>query len=186
MRHGECRGWLITGVAAWADARADGALYTRASRSLAALLETPESRRADWVSTELLIEALLLSDTLFGHNDLGLCRGIGFYIAQREAGPVQALALRVLRPPILMSLAPSLWSTHFRDTARVTVRGRGDRDIVVSFSEAESPTRALCLAVGGWMEGWLALGQRSEIRVDHIVCRCEGATTCDYSVTWEE
>lgn len=186
MDQGECRGWLVGGVVAWVDAQIEGGLSALASPELAAWLETPESRRRDWVSTELLVEALVLSDRLAGRGDLSLCRGIGIYVARREVGPVQALALRVLRPPILMSLAPSLWRTHFRDTARVTIRGRGDRDILVSFSEAASPKRPLCLAVGGWIEGWLGLGERTQICVDHVACRCEGETTCDYAVSWEE
>jgi predicted hydrocarbon binding protein len=69
---------------------------------------------------------------------------------------------------------------------RVTVRGLGDTQIVVTFSGAEETTRPLCLAVAGWMEGFLGLGARRNIRVDHVACVCDGAGTCDYAVTWEE
>lgn len=186
MKHGECRGWLLSGVAEWVEARQSGALSAAASQPLTDWLEQPEARHEDWISTELLVEALVIADRSVGRGDFSLCPGIGIFLATREAGPVHALAMRILRPPILMSLAPSLWNTHFRDTARVTVRGRGDRDIVVSFSDASSPKRPLCLAIGGWMEGWLGLGPRKSIRVDHTACRCEGASTCDYDVSWEE
>jgi len=129
---------------------------------------------------------LVGADRIAGRSDYATCWNIGHFIASREIGPVHAIALKVLRPSMIMSLAPGLFSTHFKDAGRVATLPTGERALVVSFVQFPAPHRALCLGLGGWMEGWLGLRPRSAIHVDHVVCRCQDAPSCDYAVSWED
>jgi len=83
-----------------------------------------------------------------------------------------------------MSLASGLWTTHYRNAGRVVARAHGEHDMLVSFVDLATPSRVLCLSIGGWIEGFVELGARTAIQVDHAVCRCDGAPRCDFRVTW--
>jgi hypothetical protein len=180
------RAWLIDRVLAYLDASQQRRFATEASAPLGVLVATAKRDRPDWVPMSTFTEAIVLADRVAGNGDLSACWKLGRFVATHEVGAVQALAMRVLRPSLIMSIAPGLWSTHFQDAGRVTIRATGDRALIVSFPDSPTPERAHCLAVGGWIEGWLGLGPRKSIRVDHPICRCTGHASCDYTVAWEE
>jgi hypothetical protein len=181
-----CRGWLLSGVAAYLDEPRHERLLGLASPELRGFLTKPEARRDDWIPLAWIVEALTLADGIAGSGDLALTWKIGAFVAAREVGVVQTLALKLLRPPMIMSLASGLWVTHYRHAGRVVARGRGDRDMLVSFLDVPETSRALCLSIGGWIEGFLGLGPRHDIDVRHVACRGLGAAVCEFSVTWEE
>lgn len=180
-----CRRWMVTEVSAFLGEEKKGALLERASAGLREVL-TSDGPRDTWALAGLLVEALVAADLVAGRGDYETCWDIGRFIAKREIGPVQAIALKVLRASMIMSLAPGLYSTHFKDAGRVATLPTGDRALVVSFLNFPAPHRALCVGLGGWMEGWLGLRERSSIRIDHVACRCQGLPSCDYAVSWED
>lgn len=180
------RGWVVDRVVSYLDDGQQRRFVAEASPALAAFVSTAKRDRPDWVPMATFIEAIVLADRVAAKGDLSECRKLGLFVATHEVGAVQSLAMRVLRPWLIMSIAPGLWSTHFQDAGRVTIRGLGDRRVLVSFPDFPTPTRAHCLAVGGWIEGWLGLGPRRAIQVDHSTCRCEGHSSCEYDVAWEE
>ena len=180
-----CRRWMVTEVSVFLGEEKKGALLERASAELREIL-TSDGPRDTWAPAGLLVESLVAADLIAGRGDYTSCWNIGRFIAKREIGPVQAIALKVLRASMIMSLAPGLFSTHFKDAGRVATRSTGDRALVVSFLGFPEPHRALCVGLGGWMEGWLGLRERSSIRVDHVACRCQASPTCDYAVSWED
>jgi len=181
-----CRGYLLSGVAAYLNPEQHHRLMQLSSPELRGFLGKPDAQRDDWVPIDWTIEALILADRVAGAGDLKLCWPIGAFVAAREAGVVQTLALKVLRPPIIMSLASGLWVTHYRNAGRVVARGRSDREMIVSFMDVPNPRRAFCLSIGGWIEGFLRLGPRRNIDVRHTACLSQGGTTCEFLVTWDE
>jgi hypothetical protein len=176
---------MLTEVAAFLGEERAMPLLERVGSELREAL-TGNGPRDAWVPTRLLVEAIVAADQIAGRSDYATCWDIGRFIASREIGPVHAIALKVLRPSIIMSVAPSIFSTHFKDAGRVATLPTGERALLVSFLQFPSPHRALCLGLGGWMEGWLGLRPRSAIRIDHVVCRCRDAPSCDYAVAWED
>jgi hypothetical protein len=181
-----CKGWLLTGVAAYLEPEQRAKLAELAGPELRAFLAQTESRRDDWIPVQWIIEALILSDRIVGTGDLSVAWRIGRFVASREVGIVQQLALRVLRPAVIMSLSSGLWVTHYRNAGRVGARGVSDRDMIITFSDVPEKSRALCLSIGGWIEGFLALGPRTNIVVRHGACMSEGASACEFRVTWDE
>lgn len=180
-----CRRWMVTEVSAFLGEEKRGALLEQASADLRAIL-TSDGPRDTWALAGLLVEALVAADLIAGRGDYSTCWDVGHFIAKREIGPVQAIALKVLRASIIMSLAPGLFTTHFKDAGRVATLPTGERALVVSFINFPTPHPALCLGLGGWMEGFLGLRKRSSIRIEHIGCRCQGLPSCDYAVSWED
>lgn len=186
MEEPQSRAWLVSGVVACLEEGQAKELRSAASPLLLEVLEGAVKRPDDWVPTLSLIEALVLADRISGTGDFMRSWDIGHDIARSEVGPVQALAARVLRPPMLMSLAPSLFSTHFRASGRVATLPVAERSLVVSFTGFALPHRAHCFALGGWMRGFLSLGARWSIEVAHDGCICDGRSSCDYVVSWED
>ena len=180
----ESKAWLVHEVVALIGEPERSRLLEAASPSLRGfLMDGPRGRDA-WASLSLLIDALVLADRVAGKGDLQLAWQLGLRIARNEVGPVQEIALRVVRPSMLMSVAPGLFGTHFRNCGRVAIRPSGEHSLTASFTGLSTPHRAHCKALGGWMEGWLGIGRRHSIRVEHVTCRCDGASACDYTAMW--
>lgn len=181
----ECKAWLVHEVVRLlGDERRASALEGAGPALRTFLLDGTRGRDA-WVPTSLLVDAIVVADRIAGTGDLALAWELGLRVARGEIGPVHEIALRVLRPSMLMSLAPGLFGTHFRGSGRVAILPTGERSLVVSFTGLPEPHRAHCRALGGWMEGWLGLGARHSIHIEHVVCRCDGASACNYTASWE-
>jgi hypothetical protein len=186
MADARIRTKLVGDVLEYLDAEQRERFLVEASPALREALRGPARDRAEWVPIALFGETVVLADRIVGTGDLSSCWGIGLFVAKCEVGPVQSLAMKVLRPSMIISLAPSLFTTHFQDAGRVIIRAAGEHALVVSFLDFPDPKRAQCLVIGGWMQGWLGLGPRRAIRVEHTACRCDRAASCEYSVAWEE
>ena len=182
----QIRTWLITEVAAYLPPDARDPFLRGASAGLRELLGRPPGDRDAWAPLGLFIEALELADRISGRGDLSACWSIGRFTASHEMGVVRSFALKLLRPPAIISLSTSLWSVHYRSAGRAAAQGIGPAKVAVSIVDFPTPHRAHCLAVGGWMQGALELGPRRGIQVAKVSCRCEGAPTCDFHVEWAE
>ncbi len=187
MGESKCRAWLVHNVVEYIDAPLRPRLLEGASPALRALLEQSPRSDTDWVSVLLLAEIFLIADRIAGDGDGKKCFDIGAFVASHEVGASQSLAQRSLRPSVIMSLAPGLWSTHFQDSGRVAIRPTGERSLVVTLVDTPNLGETFCLALGGWIKGWLGLGPRRRVlRIDHTTCRHKGGAVCDYAVAWED
>ena len=132
----------------------------------------------------LFIEALEVADRVAGRGDGALSWKIGHFTASRESGPVRAFASRLLGPAVITSMAAGLWGVHYRSAGRAVARAEGPTTMVVSIIDFPTPNPAHCQALGGWMQGALEIGRRTGIRVEERACRCTGAPTCDFRISW--
>jgi hypothetical protein len=181
----QIRTWLVTKIVDYLDVPQQRLFFERASADLEALVENGGERES-WAPLGLFHEALEIADRVAGDGQLGSCWSIGRFSAQHEAGPVRSFALKVLRPATVMSLATSLWQVHYRNAGRAVAQVAGPTAMKFSLVDYPSPHRGHCLAVGGWVQGALELGPRRAVHVKKITCRCDRATSCDYSVSWEQ
>ena len=182
----QIRSWLVVKVAEYLPPNGRRRLFERAGPELRALLIRQRDAREAWTRLGLFHEALELADALAERGDLASCWDIGRFTAGYELGVVRSFALKMLRPGTTMSLATSLWQVHYRNAGRAVVRVTGPNAVMFSLVDYPSPHRAHCLAVGGWVQGALALGPRRAIEVRKVACRCIGALSCDYAISWEE
>jgi hypothetical protein len=180
----QIRTWLVGKVVEYLAPEQRPRFLERASADLRALLEKG-SERESWAPLGLFHEALENADLVAGDGQLRSCWAIGRFSAQHEAGAVRTFALKVLRPPTVMSLATSLWQVHYRNAGRAVAQVAGPTSMRFSLVDYPTPHRAHCLAVGGWVQGALELGPRRSVQVKKITCRCDHASSCDYSVSWE-
>src|ERR1043165_5721890 len=115
----ECKAWLVHKVVVLLGEE-DRARLLESARAPVRRFVLDGGRDLDsWVPTAFLIEVLVLADSIAGRGDLSTAWQMGLEIAKSEIGPVQEIALRVLRPSLLMAVAPGLFGTHFRNSGRV-------------------------------------------------------------------
>jgi len=182
----QVRSWLITEVVEYLTPDARPRFLLQVGSELRAFLERGRRDREAWAPLALFHEALVTADAVSGRGDLEACWQIGSFIAKHEAGAVRSLALKLLRPAVVLSLTSSLWQVHYRNAGRAVTQVAGPGAIRLSILDYPIPHRAHCLSVAGWVHGALELGRRRSIRVDKIACRCERAASCDYHVSWEQ
>src|SRR5262245_28299948 len=131
-------------------------------------------------------EALSVADAVGAKGDFASCWDIGHFISKHEGGAVRSLALKLLRPSTLLSLSSSLWQVHYKNAGRAVTHVAGPSAIRLSIVDYPTPHRGHCLTVGGWIQGALEMGRRRSIKVAKVACRCDGAPSCDLTVSWEE
>jgi len=156
-----------------------------ASSELRSLLATPADPKGGWVDFELFIEANVLADRLFGKGDLELAWQIGKFASNYAVGVWKRLIMRHVRPATLLGLTAGVWSHHY-DGGRLISRSLGTHGLHITISDFPRPHRAHCLSIGGWMEGSLIMGPRTNIMVREPSCRARGEPTCDFQLTWED
>lgn len=182
----QVRSWLITEVREYLSPEARPRFMLQVGSELRAFFERARKDREAWAPLALFHEALVTADAVFGSGDLQKCWHVGRFIAQHEAGAVRSLALKILRPSVVLSLTSSLWQVHYRNAGRAVTHVAGPGAIRLSVIDYPIPHRAHCLSVAGWVQGALELGRRRAIQVEKIACRCERAPSCDYRVSWED
>jgi hypothetical protein len=182
----QVRSWLITEVLQYLAPEVRPRFMLQVGSELRALLERGRRDREAWAPLALFHEAMVTADAVSGKGDLEVCWHIGHFIARHESGAVRSLALKLLRPSVLLSLSSSLWQVHYRNAGRAVTHVTGPRAIRLSIVDYPIPHRAHCLSVAGWVHGALEIGRRRAIRVDKIACRCERAASCDFHISWEE
>jgi hypothetical protein len=156
-----------------------------ASPELRSAFASARADRDGWSPLGLFHEALVTADAVGGRGDLASCWQIGHFVARHEVGAVRSLALRILRPSMVLSLTSSLWQVHYRNAGRAVTQVAGPGAIRLSVLDYPSPHKAQCLSLAGWIQGALELGRRRAIKVEKIACRCDQAASCDYRVSWE-
>lgn len=154
-----------------------------ASPGLRELLSTTSKPPGGWVDFDLFVEANVLADRLFAKGDLALAWDMGHFAASHNAGVWKSMFMRHLRPAMLLGITAGLWSSHY-DGGRLATRSTGDNSLLVTLLDFPQPHRAHCLSIGGWMQGSLELGPRTNIRVQELSCRRQGGTSCDFRLTW--
>ncbi len=186
MTSGRIRTKLIEDVLAFLDEGERAGLMKAASALLRDTMSMSRVERPEWCPVALFTEAMGLLERFAERGELDACREAGRFVATREVGPVQELAMRVLRPSMIVSLAPGIFVTHFQECGKVSVRTAGSHSLMVTLIDFPEPSRPQCRAIEGWMEGWLSLGPRKAVRARHGACRCDGASVCEYAASWEE
>ena len=144
-----------------------------------------DNPKGGWVDFELFVEATVLADRLFGKGDLELAREIGRFASGYAAGIWKRLIMRHVSPETVLGMTAGLWSHHY-DGGRMVSRAFGSKGLHVEIIDWPAPHRAHCLSMGGWMQGSLEMGPRTNTQLRELGCRALGARTCEFQLTWED
>lgn len=113
-------------------------------------------------------------------------RKVASYIADRDLNSVYKMILRLGSPEFLLRRTDSLWSRYF-DSGRFTHQELGAKKFKLLLEAprtADTPDRLTC---GPGVSAWIEMGMKNtgvEGRVQHVECRFENGTRCEYQATW--
>jgi hypothetical protein len=78
----------------------------------------------------------------------------------------------------------ALWSTQF-DAGRMHRIADGPGRVRVELQEFESPSRELCLLIGGYIRGTLGMNDVEDIAVEKLSCTTTGDRVCAWRASWK-
>jgi hypothetical protein len=78
----------------------------------------------------------------------------------------------------------ALWSTQF-DAGQMHRMPEGPGRVRVELQEFKSPSRELCLLIGGYIRGTLGLNDVEDIAVEKLSCTTKGDPVCAWRATWK-
>jgi hypothetical protein len=121
--------------------------------------------------------------SLWGAEQPDLSRRLGIRAARHHDRFYLRPLLKLGGPVMLLKRAAALYREYFQggELSLVESREAGGR-LVLEDPEAASEFCAESLV--GFMEELIRLAGREPVRVEHVVCRHQGAPHCEYEVEW--
>ena len=78
----------------------------------------------------------------------------------------------------------ALWTTQF-DAGKMQRTAEGPGRARVELQEFKSPSRELCLLIGGYIRGTLGMNDVEDIAVEELSCTTKGDRVCAWRATWK-
>jgi predicted hydrocarbon binding protein len=78
----------------------------------------------------------------------------------------------------------ALWSTQF-DAGKMQRTSEGPGRARVELQEFASPSRELCLLIGGYIRGTLGINEVEDIVVEELSCTTRGDAACAWRASWK-
>ncbi|MGH7296113.1 MAG: hypothetical protein ACRELB_14315 [Polyangiaceae bacterium] len=150
---------------------------------LAAVVRAAGDPKA-WVPFEAFVALCEALDRRYGAGDLALCRELGRHAARFNLPTLYRLFYRLGSVPFILSKAAALWSEHY-DSGRASTRDLGGGAIELVIEDFETPHRALCLSVLGWVEESVRLSGAKVLSAEEPACRTRGDGACKFVVRYE-
>jgi hypothetical protein len=138
----------------------------------------------DWVPFEAYIALSEALDVRYGKGDLALCRTLGHYAARVNLPTLYRVFYRLGSVDFIMAKATAVWNEHY-DTGRAYTRDVGPGEVAVVIEGFETPHRAHCLAVLGWVEESVTISGAKVLSGDERACRTRGGSECEMRVRYE-
>lgn len=156
---------------------------------------SPESRARiearvqphDWVPFPLYLEVTTEIDRLWGRGDLGLAHELGRGTADFALPTFLKMFLRFGSPAFTVSKGAKLWSQHYDSGALevAEVRDEEGDGCELVLRDFETPHRAHCLTILGWVERSIELAGVEVLWARERSCRLEGAPDCRFAARWQ-
>ncbi len=155
---------------------------------------TPDSRSLidarvqplDWVPFAFYLEVTTEIDRLWGKGDLSLARELGRASADLSLPTMLKMFLRFGSPTFTVHKGAKLWSHHY-DSGSMAVRevhdAEGDGCELV-LRDFDTPHRAHCLTVLGWVERSLEISGAGVVWARELACRTNGEPACVFAARW--
>ncbi len=137
-------------------------------------------KNSAWYPLEDLLALVGVAAELHGTGRDQALEFMGDFAARSHA----ALYGDLLRGSGSSSRVFALWSTQF-DAGKMqrTTEGRGRAR--VELQDFESPSRELCLLIGGYIRGTLGMNDVEDIAVEKLSCTTRGDRVCSWRASWK-
>jgi hypothetical protein len=137
-----------------------------------------------WVPFDAYIAICVAMDKRYGKGDLALCRELGRYSASANLPTLYRVFYKLGTVPYIMSKSAAVWSEHYDSgSARFVEHAKGDLSIIVE--NFETPHKAHCLAVLGWIEESVRISGAQMLTAAEIRCRTNGDAYCEFRGRYE-
>jgi hypothetical protein len=139
---------------------------------------------AKWYPFELFTELVTTIDRVFGNADSKLIRALGRNGADAHLTTIYRLFYKVGTVHWMLGRGARLWGAHY-DSGRLEIYARGYRHVELRIVGFDTPDRAHCQSVAGWVERSIELSGGQRVVVDETACRARGEEGCRLHCTWE-
>jgi hypothetical protein len=161
-------------------------LQTKLSAQVSAALFSTELNAHSWYPVS--VWNALVEEVVRWPNKHGAIRDIAAYIAEQDLTLAHKVLLKLGTPELVMRQAGVFWNTYFSG-GRLTPFSEGERYfrlvLYLGVDAQADPGRHTCRdAVPAWQENALRLAGARGGQSQHVKCRFDGHSTCEYEVRW--
>lgn len=136
-----------------------------------------------WYPFAMFVELCEVIDRQLGKGDLGLCYELGRYACDVNLTTLYRFLFKVGNIHFLIRRAAAAWHIHY-DEGAMKVLEETPRSVRFEVEGIESPHRAHCLSVKGWMTEAARISGRRVVDVSET-CRALGDERCTFDMSWE-
>ncbi|MEK7703351.1 MAG: hypothetical protein AAB426_00220 [Myxococcota bacterium] len=140
-------------------------------------------------SAQLPLDSLIAyigkADEILGHGDLSLCEEAGRYSAYESLATVFKLFMKISNPLGMVRRAAGMWR-HFNSSGELEVVLAEPNHIVLHLKAFARPGGVYCRRLVGYFRRVVEVTGGKEVVVRHPHCAADGATSCEFDVTWRD
>ncbi len=137
-----------------------------------------------WYDLGLYARLLHAIDGALGRGDLALMAPLGRFGAERDLTTVQKLFFRLSNPAYAIEKTAEYWR-RFHDTGTWVLSRPNDTSVAGTLEGWGGVDRALCAELMGYMPRVIELVGGKDAVMVHPRCRARGASTCEFSLSWQ-
>jgi uncharacterized protein (TIGR02265 family) len=137
-----------------------------------------------WYPARAFINLIRAVDKIYGKGDYALCREIGEFSANDSFTGIYRVFIQFANPRFIINRAALVWRMVY-DTGNAEVSYVEDKVITFKIKDFDSPDKALCKEIEGYLETAIGLSGARNVQVSETHCRCSGGEYCEYEIRWQ-
>ena len=137
-----------------------------------------------WIPEETFIDLLIAADKIFGKGNYAIPHKIGYYLAKKGIPKLYKIFIQLGNPLFVIKNGPRFWR-QLHDNGELKIAKVEPNRVYVHIIDKVAPHKSFCQTLAGYIEGIFELSGAKEFRVTENKCTCEGASLCEYVITWK-
>ena len=137
-----------------------------------------------WYPAHSFINLIRTVDKVYGKGDYALCREIGRFSANDSFTGIYRVFVQFANPRFILNRAALVWRMVY-DSGNAEVLYIEEKAVNFKIKDFDSPDKALCEEIGGYLEKAIGLSGARNVEVSEIKCRCSGGEYCEYQISWK-
>jgi len=137
-----------------------------------------------WESEDAYIEFLAKADETLGCGDYQLDWECGRFLAKESIPTIYKIFIKLGDPAFVIERADRFWH-QVHNTGRMETTRTGKNSVIGKLIGKESPHKAFCMSLMGYFQGTLELCGANNIKIEEVRCAANGASHCEYAVSWQ-
>ena len=136
-----------------------------------------------WYPASSFINLIRAVDKIYGKGDYALCREIGKFSANDSFNGIYRVFIQFANPRFIINRAALVWRMVY-DTGNAEVVYGDDKTVNFRITDFDSPDKALCREIEGYLEKAIGLSGARNAQVSETTCRCSAGEYCEYQIKW--